>query len=109
MKKLVQLTAFATVLAIGILPAFGDTLILKSGERVSGYYEGGSARVVKFRSSAGDVKDYDILSVQQIQFGDAGSAANAAPATVPATSPASSLNSASNNTTNNTTSSDPRL
>ncbi|HLQ75790.1 MAG TPA: hypothetical protein VK210_00450 [Terriglobia bacterium] len=50
--------------------ALADTLILKTGERVTGYYEGGSARVVKFRSSSGDVRDYDILSVQQIQFSD---------------------------------------
>ena len=50
--------------------ALPDTLILKTGEPVTGYYEGGTARVVKFRSSYGDVKDYDILSIQQIQFSD---------------------------------------
>jgi hypothetical protein len=69
MKKVIQLTAFVTMLAIGIAPAFADTLILKNGERVSGYYEGGSARVVKFRGADGAVRDYDILSVQQVQFG----------------------------------------
>jgi hypothetical protein len=56
-----------TVLA---LPARADTLILKTGDRVTGYFEGGTARVVKFRSTYGDVKEYDILSIQQIQFSD---------------------------------------
>ena len=71
MKKVMQFTAFVAVLALTLSPAFADTLILKSGERVSGYFEGGTARVVKFRTSDGSLQDYDILSVQQIQFGDA--------------------------------------
>jgi len=79
MKKFMQFTAFIAVMALTLSPAFADTLILKSGERLSGYFEGGTARVVKFRSSDGSLKDYDILSVQQIQFGDA-SVTNAAPA-----------------------------
>src|SRR5262245_9666476 len=70
MKTLMKLTVFVTVLAFLALPALADTLVLKSGERVTGYYEGGSARVVKFRSADGAVKDYDILAVQQLQFGD---------------------------------------
>jgi len=70
MKTLMKLTVFVTVLAFLALPALADTLVLKSGEKVTGYYEGGSARVVKFRSADGAVKDYDILAVQQIQFGD---------------------------------------
>lgn len=70
MKRLTKLTVFATVLAFFALPAFADTLVLKSGERVTGYFEGGSARVVKFRLADGSLKDYDILTVQQIQFGD---------------------------------------
>ena len=76
MKKLIQFAASAAVLAVAIAPAFADTLILKSGERVSGYFEGGSARIVKFRAADGALKDYDILSVQQIQFGDAAAAAD---------------------------------
>ena len=70
MKRLTKLTVFVTVLAFFALPALADTLVLKSGEHVTGYYEGGSARVVKFRSADGSLKDYDILAVQQIQFGD---------------------------------------
>src|SRR5215467_7417257 len=67
MRKLTQITTFVAVLAV---PAFSDTLVLKSGEKISGFFEGGSARVIKFRTSDGVVKDYDLFSVQQIQFGD---------------------------------------
>lgn len=70
MRKLTQLTTFIVVLALFAIPAFSDTLVLKSGERISGYFEGGSARVIKFRNADGVVKDYDLLSVQQITFGD---------------------------------------
>jgi hypothetical protein len=69
-RKLTQITTFIAVLVLFAVPLFSDTLVLKSGERVSGYFEGGSARIVKFRANDGIVKDYDILSVQQIQFGD---------------------------------------
>jgi hypothetical protein len=82
MKNLMKLTVLVTVLAVGVLPALADTLVLKSGERVTGYFEGGSARVLKFRIADGSVKDYDILSVQTIQFGD--EKATAAPKTAPA-------------------------
>lgn len=71
MRRLTQITALAAVLVLFAVPALADTLILKSGERLSGYYEGDSARIVKFRAGDGLVKDYDILSVQQLQFGDA--------------------------------------
>lgn len=74
MRRLKQITTLAAVLALFAVPVLADTLILKSGERISGYYEGGSARMVKFRANDGVVKDYDILSVQQIQFGDAAAA-----------------------------------
>jgi len=70
MTKLRKITTLTAVFALLAVPAFSDTLVLKSGERVSGFFEGGSARVVKFRSSEGVLKDYDILSVQQIQFGE---------------------------------------
>ncbi len=69
MKKLMKLTVFVTALALFAIPALADTLVLKNGERVSGYFEGGTARVVKF-SVNGVMKEYDILSVQQIQFGE---------------------------------------
>jgi len=69
MRKLTQITTFIAVFAIFAMPAFSDTLILKNGQRVTGYYEGGTARVIKFKTEDGLVKDYDIFSVQEIQFG----------------------------------------
>ncbi len=87
MRKVMKLTTFFALLALFAVPAFSDTLILKSGARVSGYFEGGSARIVKFRGSDGALKDYDILSVQQIQFGDDKTTSNTPPATPPATPP----------------------
>jgi hypothetical protein len=83
MRKLIHITTLTLVFALFAAPVFADTLVLKSGQRINGYFEGGSARVVKFRGSDGVVKDYDILAVQNIQFGDekpAGSAAAPAPA-----------------------------
>jgi hypothetical protein len=76
MRKLTQITTLIAVVAILAVPAFSDTLVLKSGEKVSGYFEGGSARVIKFRTAEGVVKDFDILSVQQVQFGDDKAAAS---------------------------------
>src|SRR5437667_10744820 len=70
MTKLTQITTLIAAFALLAAPAFSDTLVLKNGEKVSGYFEGGSPRVIKFRTSDGVVKDYDLLSVQQIQFGD---------------------------------------
>jgi hypothetical protein len=81
MKKLTQITTFVAVLAILAVPAFSDTLVLKNGDRIPGYYEGGSARVIKFRSNDGAVRDYDLLSVQQIQFGDEKTAFSTTPST----------------------------
>src|SRR5436309_14551330 len=79
MRKLTQLTTFIAAFALFVAPAFSDTLVLKNGEKISGYFEGGSARVIKFRTSDGAVKDYDLLSIQQIQFGDEKTAASPSP------------------------------
>src|ERR1700756_3123113 len=73
MRKLTQIMGLVLLLAV---PGLSDTLVLKTGEKISGYYEGGSARVIKFRTGDGVVKDYDLLSVQQIQFGDEKAASN---------------------------------
>lgn len=70
MKAFGSRIAIVLLLALFATPAWADTLILKTGERVSGYFEGGTARILKFRPTGGDVKDYDVLSVQQIQFSD---------------------------------------
>src|SRR6516165_158164 len=103
MRKLTQITTLIAVVALFAAPAFSDTLVLKSGERVSGFFEGGSARVIKFRTSDGVVKDYDLLSVQQIQFNDDKAS------TTTSSSPSSSLSSSSRTTTSSSSSSDPRL
>jgi hypothetical protein len=68
--KATQITTLTAALALLAVSALADTLVLKSGERVSGYFEGGSARVIEFRSNDGVLKDYDLLYVQQIQFGE---------------------------------------
>jgi hypothetical protein len=87
MKKIAQLMTFIGVIAL-VLPAFADTLVLKNGEKITGYYEGGTARVIKFRAADGTIKDYDLLSVQQIQFSDDKAASAPAPAPVPVPAPA---------------------
>jgi len=78
MRRITQIIAFIAIVAL-VLPAFADTLILKTGEKVTGYYQGGTARVIKFQTADGAVKDYDLLAVQQIQFGDSNTAAASAP------------------------------
>ncbi|HET9216151.1 MAG TPA: YMGG-like glycine zipper-containing protein [Terriglobia bacterium] len=107
MKKLGRLMMAVTVMAIVAIAAFADTLVLTDGTRISGYFEGGSARVVKFRGNDGAIKDYDILKVQQVFFESAPvpltppAAAAAAPVAVPppAGNPAPAANTASTNTT----------
>jgi len=94
MRKLTQITTFVALLALLAVPAFSDTLVLKSGEKISGFFEGGSARVIKFRSSDGVVKDYDLFSVQQIQFGDDKTASSSSSKTATPASSSSSTSSA---------------
>jgi hypothetical protein len=101
MTKLTQITTFVAVFALLAVPAFSDTLVLKSGEKISGFFEGGSARVIKFRTSDGVVKDYDLFSVQQIQFGE-----DKAATSTSSSSSSTSTNSAAARTNN---SADPRL
>src|SRR3954469_13317167 len=91
MKKLTQITTLIAAIAILAVPAFSDTLVLKSGERVAGLFEGGSARVIKFRLSDGTVKDYDLLAIQQIQFGENNGGTTS-------TSPSTSLRSSGSST-----------
>src|ERR1051326_1471514 len=95
MRKLTQITTLVAVFALLAVPAFSDTLVLKNGDRVSGYFEGGSARVVKFRSNDGVLKDYDILTVQQIQFGDEKALTSSTSSTPVSVAP-SRLNSSNN-------------
>src|SRR5262245_28730804 len=103
MTKLTQITTFIAVFAVLAVPAFSDTLVLKSGEKISGFFEGGSARVIKFRTSDGVVKDYDLFSVQQIQFGDDKAATSSSSSSASSTSTSSAAPARTNN------SADPRL
>ena len=50
------------------LTGFSDTLLLKNGDEIIGYYEGGTSRVIRFRTDAG-VQEYDLLRVAGIEFG----------------------------------------
>jgi hypothetical protein len=96
MRQLAKVTTFIVVFALFATPAFSDTLVLKSGQRISGYFEGGSARIIKFKTNDGVVKDYDIFAVQEIQFGSA-------------TTSTTSSNLDSSTTTTARTTSQPRL
>lgn len=98
------ITALIVVHSLLAVHALADTLVLKSGERVSGYFEGGSARVIKFRTNDGVLKDYDLLYVQQIQFGE--DKPSAAPSAQTSTSPSVAPNSADSRPAN---SAEPRL
>src|SRR5678815_3287287 len=103
MKKLAELVAVAMVLAVAT-PAFADTLVLTDGTRVSGYFEGGTARVVKFRGADGAIKDYDILKVQQVLFESAPVPASAPAAAASAASPAPAATAAPASSVSNTAS-----
>jgi len=82
-----------TTLAVVVAPAFADTLVLKDGTRMTGYYEGGSPRVVKFRGADGATRDYDILQVDQVLFDAAPVPASPPPAAAAAPAPAASTDS----------------
>jgi len=103
MTKLTQITTLIAAFALFAAPAFSDTLVLKNGEKISGYFEGGSPRVIKFRASDGVVKDYDLLSVQQIQFGEEKTASN------PNSSNATTSSSNAATSRSATSGADPRL
>lgn len=68
MKTVLKYGFFVTVFVSLAVTGHSDTLVLKSGERISGYYEGGTSRVIRFSTDAG-VREYDLLSVSGIEFG----------------------------------------
>lgn len=113
MKRSAMAAALVAVVGLFAASAFSDTLVLKSGERISGFFEGGSARVIKFRTSDGAIKDYDLLSVQQIQFGEtaAASAETSSRPAAPAETakPAASSTSSTASAASATASTGPRL
>src|SRR5262245_25090072 len=115
MRKLAEFTAIVMVLTVAAAPAIADTLVLTDGTRVSGYFEGGTARVVKFRGPDGAIKDYDILKVHQVLFESSPipvstPPAASTPAPSPAPAPVAAVPSASSATTSSASdSSTPQL
>jgi hypothetical protein len=105
MKRLASLTVAIAVIAITVAPAFADTLVLKDGTRISGYFEGGNARVVKFSGTDGAIKDYDILQVDRVIFEGAPVPATPAPSTVSAPAPTASSASSVSATSSSSSSS----
>src|SRR5262245_39726683 len=109
MKTLSRLIVAITIAAISVAPAFADTLVLKDGTKISGYFEGGNARVVKFSGGDGAIKDYDILQVDRVIFEGAPVPPTPAASTVsnpaPATAARSSESSASSTNSTSSTSS----
>ena len=82
MRAIKSIITISISMAFATSPAWADTLVLKTGDRITGSFDGGTARVVRFRSFSGGVKEYDVLSVQQIQFSAAEPAASATKDTV---------------------------
>ena len=68
MKTGLKYSIFAAVFMALTVTGYTDTLLLKNGDRISGYYEGGTSRVIQFRTD-GVVEEYDLLSVAGIEFG----------------------------------------
>ena len=68
MKTGLKYGIFVALFMALAVTGYSDTLLLKNGDRISGYYEGGSSRVIQFRTDAG-VEEYDLLSIAGIEFG----------------------------------------
>ena len=68
MKTVLKYGIFVAVFVPLTITGYSDTLLLKNGDQVSGYYEGGTSRVIRFSTSTG-VEEYDLLSVAGIEFG----------------------------------------
>ena len=68
MKAVLKYGFFVAVFVSLAVTGYSDTLVLKNGDQISGYYEGGTSRLIRFRTAAG-VQEYDLLSVAGIEFG----------------------------------------
>jgi len=62
-------TFIVALAALTVVPltAHSDTLRLKDGREIPGQYEGGSARVIRFRTQTG-VSEYDLMSVAGVRI-----------------------------------------
>ncbi len=79
MKTFISMIAVA-MFAVAAAPA--DTLRLKNGATVDGTYMGGDSREVKFLRTDGGVRSYRVSDIEQVMFGDAGTAPTTAAAPV---------------------------
>jgi hypothetical protein len=68
MRKLFSFGFLAVAVISLAAVAFADTLVLKDGRQVSGYYEGGTSRVIRFQTPTG-LQEFDLLAVSEIRFG----------------------------------------
>jgi hypothetical protein len=66
-RGLIRVAVLLATTSMAVL-GFADTLVLKNGEQISGYYEGGTARMIRFRTESG-LGEYDLLTVEEIRFG----------------------------------------
>src|SRR4029434_11102159 len=71
-KRITLLAAWMTLAITG----FADTLQLKNGRRISGTFEGGTSRTVRFRSDSG-VQEYDILTLSAVLISSTSTTTNA--------------------------------
>ena len=69
MRKYLTRTAVLVAILSFAMPGFSDTLVLKTGEQISGLYEGGTSRIIRFLTDEG-VREFDLLSVAEVRFGD---------------------------------------
>lgn len=77
MKTALKFTFLMIAMVSLVEAGLADTLVLKDGTEVSGYYEGGTSRVIRLQTSDG-VREFDLLSVSEIRFG--GDVTQSAPA-----------------------------
>jgi hypothetical protein len=68
MKTALNFSVAVVVAVLLTITAFADTLVLKDGTEIVGYYEGGTSRVIRFQTSDG-VQEYDLLAVSELRFG----------------------------------------
>lgn len=67
MSTIVGRTILTATLVFVPLAGFPDTLRLTDGRQISGQYEGGSSRVIRFRTDSG-VIEYDVLTVSGVRI-----------------------------------------
>jgi hypothetical protein len=70
-KRITLLAAWMTLAITG----FADILQLKNGRQISGTFEGGTSRIVRFRSDSG-VQEYDILTLSAVQISSSSASTN---------------------------------